>query len=212
MTWTASEFATRLAMSLARDGWRVRTIDAAGPALANIAAAGEGTPRSQLAIDIGADHACFVSCRGAVAENIRSRVRFASMSAAETLAAKLGVRAIAAEQLLRSIGIGDASSGSPSRLASMVHRQLLGWLEGLAFEVQRTTRFLRHRHPDDVTEEIVLCGGGACVRGLGSWLAGRVGISARDVELPAAWRWETAEPFSPLYAGAVAMLQRGGAP
>lgn len=212
LAWTASEFAGSLSANLARDRWRCLAIDAPGAALARVATEGEAAPGNQLAVDIGVGEASLVWCRGGVAEYVRNRIRFASDSAVGFLSREMGVRAAAVEKLLASWGVGESRSGSSATLEEMLLQRLSEWLQRLNFEVKRTLHYLQHRHRRSVVSEVVLCGGGACIRGLDHWLEERLGLPVRMARIPGACYWHAAEPYSPLYALATVLARQGGLP
>ncbi len=209
LAWTANEFAAQLAWHLAKDGWRVVAIDAPGTAIASVAA---DSAKSCLAVDIGGNAASLIWSRGGVAEYVRNRVPFAVKSATDQLAEALGIRAAAAEVLLSSWGLGAAADAVGRPLEAAVAKHLASWLGKLTFEIERTVQYLRLLHGGHAVAEIVLCGGGACVRGLVRWLESRVDLPVRLACLPTGWRWDAAEPASPLYAQAVALTQYGEQP
>ncbi len=206
LAWTASDFAAQLASSLTKDGWRVLAIDAP---FTSAACAAADPNKSTLAVDIGGGQASLIWSRGGVAEYVRNRVPFAARSATDELSEAMGIRATAAEELLASWGLGDSAEAVGQPLEVAVTKHLAGWLGKLNFELGRTIQYLQLLHGGSAVAEIVLCGGGACVRGLSRWLESRINLPVRRADLPSGWHWHAAEPYSPLYAQAVALTRYG---
>lgn len=206
LAWTDSGFASQLAVHLARDGWLCHAFDFPGQALSRIA---NNSPKShQLIVDLSVGEVTLVYTKAEDALYVRNRIRFSNDSAADVLASSLGLQALASEQLLNQWGIGYPD-GNKSPIELLITEHVGHWLEQLAFEIRRTLQYLQHRFDAKATPDIVLCGGGADIRGLPEWLSWRMECSARHAALPNGWIWETAEPYSPIYSQAICLSQYG---
>ena len=139
---------------------------------------------------------------------VRNRIRFSHVSAAAVLASSLGLQTVASERLLNKWGI-SYPEGTKSPIELLITEHVSHWLEQLVFEIRRTIQYLQHRFDARVCPDIVLCGGGADIRGLPEWLSWKMECNARNAALPSGWTWETAEPYSPIYSQALCLSQYG---
>ncbi len=208
LAWTSSEYASKLATGLSREGLECDAIDIPAQALARIASVGSVSVQSSIIVDVGGSEVTFVFTNGKECDYIRNRIAFATESAAQTISNSIGIGVNAAEILLSRWGIGD--SDFPTHpIELLLAKHLSEWLRQLLFEVRRTIHFFKHKHGPNAYCEITLCGGGAMILGLSRWMESELQTPVRIPELPAHWIWLSAEPFSQLYAQALSLTTYG---
>jgi Tfp pilus assembly PilM family ATPase len=213
LAWSRADYASRLTSGLARLGWECRELDAPAHALARIAPASSNNART-LVVDVGAGEISLVSTRQGNAEYIRNRIRFSPLSATDIISNECNLHPVAAETLLANWGMEDSrSSGhqnpADSSIFSFTSQLLANWFGPLTFEIGRTLQYLQHRHGPKAVERIVLCGGGANIRGLPNRLQDTLALPVQWACLPSSWQWVSAEPYSPLYSQALCLAQNG---
>lgn len=212
LAWTGGEFAAQIAHRLAAVSGSVRAIDVPAAVLARISPPDAPGNQPHLVADISQGEVSLVWVCGGGPGYVRNRIQFAALSAAAELARGLGVREASAETLLAAWGLDAPAAEAGGPISSQLERELGDWLKKLLFEISRTIQYVRHRHGGSAVSQLVLTGGGACLRGLAPWLADRLQLPVRPSTLPAGWIWEAAEPFSPLYSQAVALTRYGDLP
>ncbi|QDU90380.1 Competence protein A [Pirellulimonas nuda] len=202
LVWAGSAIAHAVPREFARWGLACRVLEAAPSA---IAAVGQTKgDQSRLVVDLGDESAICVLVEHGQAVYVRPRVSLPTRGAVDQLAGTLRISRPAAETVLSEWGCDEAQG----KLARQVQTHLDGWLRALLFEVERTIVYLTHREDGAPLEEIVLCGGGSAIRGVGAWLEARLGVPTRVAESPAGARWSAAEPYSPMFAQATALALR----
>jgi Tfp pilus assembly PilM family ATPase len=211
LAWTSSEFASELSTGLARDGWRCVALDIPAQSLARVSSLGEHAQKKSIVVDIGAGEVSIVFAVNSNSEYIRNRIRFSANSAADTLAEALGIRKDAAQNLLVYWGVGGVDSTESSQLEMLIAQHLSQWLQQLVYELRRTLNFIQHRFGSVSECELLLCGGGANIRGLPDLLTTKLRNLVRSAEPPVSWTWKSAEGYSPIYAQAVSLAMYGAA-
>ena len=204
LVWTIAEHANRITRALYRSGLRPQTVEAPALALARLALDGSVSDRCLVA-DIGAGEVTFVWSNVGRAQYIRNRIKFYDASASQSLATAHNLDHLSAEQLLKYYGINDRGENA---LAVENFRAIEGWLDKLLFEINRTCQHLHVRYGHSAIEQLWLCGGGASISGISQWIAARTGIRT-SITRPPECCWTAAEPYSPLYAQAVALALHG---
>jgi Tfp pilus assembly PilM family ATPase len=205
LAWAMGSFATSVTNQFAKRGLQCRGLDAPVAALARVKA-GSPTADSRLIVDLGSGEATFVFSRSNQAHYFRNRIRVADRSTAEMIAQRQSISIEAAATLLSSHGIADPQANP---LAALMHRALEDWLHDLAFEIQRTSQFILARWGSNAIEEIVICGGGACIRGIDRHLANQLDLPIRSAAISTGWRWLAGQSYSPLFAQALALVEYG---
>ncbi|MEZ6134986.1 MAG: pilus assembly protein PilM [Pirellulaceae bacterium] len=209
LAWTAGDYASQLSSGLSRGGWNCVGIDVPAQTLASIAELDARPLAPSLVVDIGAGDASFVLADQGNCKYVRNRIQFATDSAAGTISKSLDVDEAAAEQLLAHWGIGVVQAENTDPIQILVTQHLSEWLQQLTYEIQRTLNYLKHNFGAHAPTEVVLCGGGACVKGLPSTLPAALKLPVRFAQLPGNCTWNAAERFSPLYAQALASAMYG---
>lgn len=208
LAWANSAFIEEFTSCLG-SSFSCAGVDAAAPALARAAGHHRSPAPSRLVADIGDGELSLVWASGGVANYVRNRIRFATQSAADVISGALGIRTAAAVLLLSEWGLSRSNESPPSPLESAIETHLNDWLQRLVQEIKRTTQFLRDRRGSGEFAELWLCGGGAHIRGLDLWLQQSMKLESGFVPLPSGWRWEAAEPYSPVFTQAVALTHFG---
>ncbi len=211
LAWTSSEFASQLATGLAHDGWRCIALDIPAQTLARVSTLKPSTQRHSIVLDIGAGELSVVFAENINGEYFRNRIRFSNESATSTLASALGISASAVENLLIHWGLGGGEVSQQSELEKLIAQHLTKWLQQLVYEIRRTLSFLKHRFGADANCELLLCGGGANIRGLPQQLATELSARVRFAGPSAAFAWQSAERYSPIYAQALSLAIYGAA-
>lgn len=202
LTWMSTDTASELAKAVNGSGVYCRSLDAPALALARLA----NSNSKVLIVDIGRGEVSFIWSHHGQTEYIRNRIRFESDSAAQRLAGTLEITEASAETLLCEYGIKQDGSNWIARNNAC----LLGtWLERLIFEIRRTVHYISSRNGPDALDQIILCGGGAHIQHLQSYLANHLEMPVELPELPNSCRWQAAQPFSPLFAQAVSLAMQG---
>ena len=211
LAWTSSKFASELTTGLSYGGWRCLALDIPAQTLARVSSLGEISRKHSIVVDIGAGEVSIVFTDNGNSEYFRNRIRFSPDSASETLAEALGVTKDAAENLLVHWGLGRVGSSEPIQLEKLIAQHLTQWLEQLVYELRRTLNFFKHRFGADSACELLLCGGGANIRGLPEALTTELSNVVRLAVPAGAWSWKSAERYSPIYAQAVCLAMYGAA-
>lgn len=198
LIWASNEVTHAVPRELARWGLSCRGLEASTTALARVPRNDAGD--AQLVVDLGRDAATAVLVEAGAPTYVRQRVAVSARSAVQSVAEALKLSPAAAETLLGQWGC-DETAGP---LARQVAFLLDGWLRELHFELQRTLSFVDHCKTSGGIARVVLCGGGAALRGLPAWLADKLGVPVAAAPAPAV-AWAAAEPFSPVFALACAM-------
>ena len=162
-----------------------------------------------VVFDIGAGELSIVFADNANCEYFRNRIRFSTKSAANTLADAIGLSNEAAESLLLYWGVGGVRSNKSTELEKLIAQHLTRWLQQLVYEIRRTLNFLNHRFGANSNCELLLCGGGANIRGLPELLTTELGTRVQFAGPSVAWSWKSAEPYSPIYAQALSLATYG---
>ncbi|MBX3422469.1 MAG: hypothetical protein KF752_13025 [Pirellulaceae bacterium] len=223
LVWTSASFAKELVQRIAQHGPKCRQLDAPATALARLgqwtqehtlstkrrgrqqtSAASPTHVEACLVVDLSGDQASFVWSRNGQAVYVRNRIRFSDQTAIDTLSARLSISPSAAETLLSTWGVSDDQT---QPLACANSRWLSDWLDGLEFELRRTTGFLHNRHGTTAVGRLVLCGGGACISGLAPWLSARLELPVALAEPAVGYRWRAAHPYRACYAQALSLVQ-----
>lgn len=209
VAWASKEFASQLSTGLARDGWRCIALEIPAQTLARIQSFGERRASHSIMVDIGAGEATLAFVKNCNCEYFRSRIRFASDSASGLLAHAFGMGKHAAEHLLAYWGLGDDNLNPSNPLETLILQNLTEWLQELVYEIRRTLNFLKHRHDAESDCQLLLCGGGANIRGLPEWLSNELQTHVRFATPAADWSWSSAERYSPAYAQALSLATYG---
>ena len=209
LAWTSSEFASKLAIGLARNGWRCIAIETPAQTLARVSSLNQSSHTRSIVVDIGAGELSVAFTENSNSEYFRNRIRISTESATSTLAGVFGTSASAAENLLTHWGLGAGDVSQQTELEKLIAQHLTKWLQQLVFEIRRTLNYLKHRYGGDSDCELLLCGGGANIRGLPELLATELNTAVRFAEPSTAYSWESAERYSPLYAQALSLATYG---
>jgi Tfp pilus assembly PilM family ATPase len=85
-----------------------------------------------------------------------------------------------ASYLIDEVGLDGA--GDPTSL-SATHGHLMGYVEKLESELQRSIDYVRHEYPDHVPGQLILVGDGAAMPGLRARLETTIGVSSPELSL-----------------------------
>lgn len=91
----------------------------------------------------------------------------------------LNVDAAQAQQFIYKFGI------SPDKLEGKVHAAIIGTIDGLMAEIDKSVKFFHDRYPHAALERIIVTGGAAVVPELPLYIANRFGL---NIEIGNAWR------------------------
>lgn len=201
LIWTAQATATILGRGLAVASRQLRTLGTPLSALARCSLWSHPHD-SVLLVDIEDSTVTLVWCQDGEPCYVRNQIQFSTRSAAETLAARRGISVRTAETALMHWGLSPDSELPP--VGEVVSACLHDWLERLCFEVQRTTRYLSGQYGPSACPRIALCGAAANMAGLAPWLSQALGIPVSPVTPPPSIEWQSAQPYDPRYAMALA--------
>lgn len=202
--WASRDLAAGVTREMVRRRLPCRSLSASPATLGIVAtASGEG---ARLIVDLGVNSSAFAFVESGVVTYARPRVAIRTSEALATLTALLGVSPWAAETMVAEWGC--IPGGGP--IADSVQKSFAPWLRSLRFELQRTLGYLDGVGSSAHPTEVLLCGGGAELRGADRWLSEQLGLTVKTCPPPAAAEWHAAEPYSPVFATAAALAVSGG--
>lgn len=205
LAWAARSVLVQVAEGLSRSGWRVTAFDLPVVALARWGQFTE-RPASQLIVELNDAEANFVWSINGTPNYLRTRISLGNEPPAQIVSTRRRVSLETAETSLTQWGL------DPTELAALaeLHESCLSdWLERLSYEIHRTLQFIHGGMPANSAPCVVLCGAGANIKGLESWLSHHLSTSVAIATLPAWCRWRSAEPYRASYAVSLANSQYG---
>lgn len=201
LVWTSGEGVHRIPLEFSKLHVACGVLEATPSLLGGVAHLHDGAAR--LVADLGHETTTFVLVENGQTMYARHRASIPSGDVVDGLARDKKLARSAAETLLADWGIAADSGVVGARITPHCEP----WLQSLRFELDRTLAFLDHRNGGRGIHEVLLCGGASRTRGLGEWLTERIGVTTRPADLPERCVWSAVEPYSPLFAQAVALLQ-----
>ncbi|MBL8888349.1 MAG: pilus assembly protein PilM [Planctomycetaceae bacterium] len=205
LAWAARSILVPVAEGLSRSGWRIAAFDLPVVALARWGQFTE-RPASQLIVELNDTDANFVWAINGTPNYLRTRITIGSQPPAQLVSTRRRVSLATAETSLAVWGIDPTELPA---LAELNESCLNDWLERLGYEIHRTLQFIHGGMPASSTQEVVLCGAGAGIKGLDVWLSQQLSTSVSIATLPTWCRWRSAAPYRPSYAIALANSQYG---
>lgn len=132
----------------------------------------------QLAVDIGAYTTDLVLCVNGTPRLARS-ISTGSDAIVRAAAQNLNVDDARAEQFVFKFGLAE------DKLEGQVHKAVIGVVESLATEVEKSIKFATTRYADMKLERVYVTGAGATMPGFSEYLAQKAGVA---VEIGDVWR------------------------
>ncbi|WP_197527972.1 hypothetical protein [Posidoniimonas polymericola] len=206
LLWSSTDLACGVAREFDEHRMTCRRL-VASPATLGLVAAGAGEG-AHLVVDLGHSRATIALVDGGRVLFARPRVALDASAALDHLQQLAGLSRGSAETIATGQGGGVQSAG----VSELVHEAFDQWLRGLHFELSRTLTYLDAAGLGAEPGSILLCGGGAAVRGVGDWTSSRLSLPVRACPPPASASWEAAEPYSPVFAAAAAIATAEEAP
>lgn len=205
LAWAARSVLVQVAEGLSHSGWRVAAFDLPVVALARWGQFTE-RPASQLMVELNDTEANFVWSINGTPNYLRTRISLGNQSPAQLVSTRRRVSLATAETSLAKWGFDPTEVAA---LAELHESCLNDWLERLGYEIHRTLQFIHGGMPASSAPGVVLCGAGANIRGLDSWLSQHLSTSVSIATLPVWCRWRSAEPYRASYAVSLANSQYG---
>jgi type IV pilus assembly protein PilM len=193
----------QLAEGVAQLGLDLCTLDVLPTCLARGVALVSDATAATAVLDLGYGHPSLTLCQEGLPVYCRRLKRCGLGELLARLAAEFGL----SQEECRALVGKFASCGSDARPSnSFLGAALDAWLRQLKSELIRTLEYLDSHRRDSFPEELLLCGGGATVAGIGEWLTDEVGIPARPWTLAGPVREGHGDQrVHPLFAAAAAL-------
>lgn len=137
-----------------------------------------GAPAPQMVLDMGNSTTDLVIAMGGIPRLIRS-ISVGGQAIVRAAVQALSIEPAQAEQFVFKFGLGR------DKLESQVYNAIIGTVEVMIGEVEKSIKFFQNRYPNTKLERIIVTGGASILPEFPLYLANRFGIS---VEIGNAWR------------------------
>ncbi|MCH8854243.1 MAG: pilus assembly protein PilM [Planctomycetes bacterium] len=159
-------------------------VDVAGCALANLIWRLRGHPPKQVwgILDLGDSHTRLTICVDDTPVIMRS-LEMGGRSWTEQIAAALQVSEATAERNKREFGLGSDAKNQTAggELSAMILGILRDDVQRMSLELERSYEYVLQCYPSHTPSALILVGGGAQLKGLDHYLAGKLGIDSLPV-------------------------------